>query len=62
MEKYKNWKALVFENEPLLIIEFGKDKFENSISLEACKKKYDKHNAFIFDEMLPNEIRDYFLS
>ncbi len=38
MEKYKNWKALVFENEPLPIIEFGKDNFENSISLEECKK------------------------
>ena len=62
MEKYKNWKVLVFENEPLPIIEFGKDNFENSISLEECKKKYDKHNAFIFDEMLPKEIRDYFWS
>lgn len=62
MEKYKEWKALVFENQPLPIIEFGKDNFENSISLEECKNKYNKYNAFIFDDMLPEEIRNYFWS
>ena len=62
MEKYKDWKALIFENQPLPIIEFGKDDFENSISLEECKKKYNKYNSFIFDDMLPKEIRDYFWS